>query len=236
MTSLVSSATAEESESPFSVDFNTYIASDYMFRGQNLYDGTSVQPSVGVNYDSDFGTLSALGWAHFSAEGDRQEEKFTEVDATLSYSYTFDPLTVSIGNSWYTYPRSKDEIDNTAEAFITLIFDDTEYSPFLLTPTVSVFHDYEEFDNQYYELGLSHTFEVGSDANPFVFTPFAAFGFASNAEKIYEDNGLVQITWGVSWEFESGDVSVVPNLSYTHKIDDNTVNEFWFGLSFGFSV
>ena len=237
MFSLQSAVSWADGESkPWSVNAATAVFSDYMFRGFNLYDGTSIQPSVGAKYDTGMGTVGGSLWMHLSGEGDRQEEKFTELDETLTYSVAFGPATVQVGNVWYTYPDDTDAIKDSAEVFGVLSVDDSEFnSVFTLTPTLSVYHDYREYDAQYYELGISHPLTPKWLGEGFNVTPFAAFGFASNAEKVYNDNGLVQITWGLSSTVPLGIFSLTPSVNYTHKIDDATVNELWFGTTLAVS-
>lgn len=98
-----------------SVDF----ASDYMFRGFNLYDGISIQPAVDAGFDfGDLGSLGFSAWGHLSAEGGKSpSEKFTEVDYTMSYSYSMDMVALSVGHVFYTYPRSSDDIDDATPVF-----------------------------------------------------------------------------------------------------------------------
>lgn len=222
---------AEESK-PWSVSAATALYSDYMFRGFDLYDGTSIQPNLGAKYDTGFGTIGGSLWMHLSGEGDRQDEKFTELDETLTYTINVGAATLQLGNAWYTYPDDSDEIVDTAEVFGVVSIDDSSFNTlFSLTPTLSVYHDYREFDAQYYELNFSHTVEPEWLGEGFNATPFVAFGFASNAEKVYDNNGLVQITWGVSSTVPLGELSLIPSVNYTHKVDDATVNELWFGTS-----
>lgn len=228
-----SQATQAYAESDLlSVGASVDVASDYMFRGFNLYDGISVQPAVDLGFDfGDLGSLNLSTWGHLSAEGGQSaSEKFTEVDYTLSYSYSMDMVALSVGHAFYTYPRSSDDIEDTAEVFGSVGLDVP------LAPTLTVFHDYEEFDTEYYELSFSH--EVTTDAlgEGFNATPYVAFGFATNSEKVYADDGLVQVTTGLSFATTVGDFDVVPSLNYTFESDDALDNEFWAGISFAYAI
>jgi len=226
-----------EDQSAVALDMSVGVFSDYMFRGFNLYDGTSIQPSTTLSWNTGYGTVSGNLWMHLSGEGDRQVEKFTELDETIAYQTTWDTLTVKVGNAWYSYPDSSDDIDGTAEVFATVVVDDSSWNPLLsVTPTLSVYHDWDEFDAQYYELGLSHPFSVPELGEGFAFTPFVAFGFASSAEGVYSEDGLVQVTCGTSFAATLGDVSVGPTLNYTFEADDSVVNEFWAGVTFGYRL
>lgn len=218
----------------YSLDTSVAFNSDYMFRGFNLYNGTSIQPSVAGTADlGDAGALTASVWAHTSAENDTRTKKFTEVDYTLSYSIPVDIVSLSAGHLWYTYPHESDDLDipDTGEYFVAASLDT------LLSPTFSYFRDYDAFDANYYELSFSHLIEPGCPClgEGFNITPYVAFGFASDAEKVYADDGLVHVTFGVSSDLKLGNIAVKPTLNYTAESDDNAVNQFWFGMTLGYS-
>lgn len=226
-----------KADSPLSFDLCTAFSTDYMFRGQNLYDGTSIQPYGNLIYDTGYGKLTASLWMHLSAEGDRQAEKFTEMDETIFYSVNLtDEVGVKLGHIWYTYPDDNDEINDTNELFVGVSLNDTELSPFPLNPSLTVYKDYRATEYWYYELGFSHEVECKCLGDGFKFTPFATFGFASNAEKVYSDDGLEHVNIGSSFPTKLGDIAIIPTVSYNFKVDDNTTNEFWFITHFMFSL
>ena len=164
---------------------------------------------------------------HFSADQESGMERFTEVDWTIKYEYSWDPVSVAVGYLWYRYPTG--DVADTDEFFATLGYDWD-----VLNPTLSFYQDTDLFDNQYYELTLSHEFSdvLGEETAT---TPYVTFGFASDAEKVYEENGLVVVTAGTALSFAWGPVTVSPNINYTFKVDDNTVNNFWFGTNLSYS-
>lgn len=233
----VSSAAAEEEANdaeaatgPFSLDASVGLFSDYMFRGLQSYDGTSIQPSLNAAYDTGAGTISANLWMHISGESNSSKDKFTELDTTVKYSIPVDIATLSIGNVWYTYPGNDLDINNSAEVFASVSLDT------VLTPTFTFFQDYRDTDAQYYELTFSQKVETDALGKGFATTPYVTLGFGSNSERVYHDNGLEQITIGTSFDLTLGDFAVTPNINYTFKIDDNTVDQLWFGLTFGYSI
>lgn len=196
-----------------------------------MYDGASIQPSLTGNYDSGYGTLSANLWMHLTGDSGNQAERFTELDQAIKYSNEIGPVTFSVGNFWYSYSDYGDgsDIADTSEVVGSILLD----AP--LSPVFTYYRDYRELDADYYEIGLSHEFS-GLDSNDTTLVPFVAFGFASNAEKVYEEDGLEHVTTGASLNMSVGDVSVVPNINYTFKVDDTTVNQFWFGMTLGYSM
>lgn len=227
---IVNCARAQDDKA-WSVDTAVDFYSDYMFRGFNLYDGTSIQPSITLNYDSGSAGVSHVSlWMHLPGETQDRPEKFTEMDATLSHDITFGDLTFSVGHVWYMYLDEVEEGSPESAEFFASVSVDT-----FLTPTFSVYHDYREFDAQYYGLLFSHTIESAKLGEGFNITPYVDFGFASHAEKLYADNGLVQVTVGVSSELSLGIFSVIPSVNYTFESDEYALNELWVGLSLGYS-
>ncbi|HQH27762.1 MAG TPA: hypothetical protein PLP17_10230 [Oligoflexia bacterium] len=226
-------AAVQEEESALSLEVVADFATDYMFRGQNLYDGTSIQPSVSGGYDfGELGKVNALVWSHLSAEGGQgASEKFTEVDFDLSYEIGIDILTLAAGHLWYTFPDSGDDINETNEFYVSASLDT------ILAPTFTYYRDYREFDNNFFELGLSHEIECSKLGEGFNLTPSVTFGWATNAEKVYdEDSGLMYVEAGLSSEVEFGIFTLVPSFNYTFQVDDSTQNEFWFKIGVGYSL
>lgn len=231
-------AAAPAEESALSVDLNVAFMSDYMFRGQNLYDGTSIQPYIGVGYDTGYGTIGGYNWMHISADGNTNVEEFFEMDWGLTYELpAFDPFTLTIGNLWYTYPNDEDDIEGTSEGFVSLAFDDSEYNSFYtINPKITVSRDWDVYENWYYELNFSHTYEGGSLPDGVTLSPYVTLGFASDAELLYADDGLEYVTEGVSLGLPLNKLVITPSINFTHEVDDLTVDEFWFGVTLGGSL
>ena len=222
---------SESSESPLTVDLGVDFYSDYMFRGQNLYPGSSIQPSIAPNFSlGDYGNLSSLTWMHFSADGASEGiNEFFEYDQTFAYDISFDLVTLSVGHVWYTYPDN-DEIPTTAEIIASVSVDT------LLSPTLTFYHEYREYEAQYYEVNLSHKFDLEEKGVASV-TPFVNMGFATNSEAIYGDaDGYVQTTIGVSAEVPLGPLVLQPRLAYTAGEAELTVDEFYMGFSLLYSL
>ena len=226
--------TEEQEENPLALTLSTAFMTDYMWRGFDLYDGSSIQPEVEASYSlGEYGAITGDVWAHLPAEGDRQDEKFSEVDYTLEYGITFEPFELAVGHYWYSYPTDNtNSMKRTAEYYATAALLDTP-----LNPTLGFYQDYDEYDNQYYELGFSHTIECPALLGEgFNMTPYATFGFASNSEKVYADDGLVHITVGASFNLKLGDIDVIPSINYTFEDDDALRNQFWSGVAFSYSL
>lgn len=224
-------ALGEDEEVGPSVSAQVDVFSAYMFRGQDLFNGTSLQPAVNLGYSlGGAGSLSASAWSHLSIDHTLPaENRFSEVDYTLSYSIGIDALTLGAGHVWYTFPDNDDELEDTAEWFASIGVDT------VLSPTLTYYRDYDLVKANFFVLGVSHEIgELGSDKG-ISLTPYANTTFVDDAEGLYDDDGFANITLGVTASFELAGLDVTPGIHYNFKIDDSTTNKLWLGMSFAFS-
>jgi hypothetical protein len=224
-------ATPALANDELSAEVSTGFLTDYIFRGRNLYDGTSIQPKVVLGYDAgDAGVFTATARGRFQGEGGiSAAEKFNEVDYLLDYTYDLGTAALSVGHIFFTFPDSPSDWTDTNEVYAAIALD------LPLSPKFTAYHDYDEADSQYYTLDLSNTVECPALGDGFNFTPYVQFGFASNADKVYVDDGLVHTTFGVTTDLSLGDIAVIPSLNYTAESDDVAENEFFAGTTFSYS-
>ncbi len=133
----------------------------YAWRGQYLDRDAVLQPGV---------SLSANGftvgyWSSFDMENTFDERygdflSSDESDYYVSYAYTYDIYTLTVGHTWYDFP----EYNTSSKEFFASIG-----MAGFLSPVFSVFHDYEDgkdyrlnsFDDagkgNYYSLSLAHS-------------------------------------------------------------------------------
>ncbi len=222
----------KESESPWTIDANASAYSSYMFRGITLYDGISYQPSVNINYDSeDYGVFHLNLWSHMPSEGSQSTGRFSEFDATLTYDYSFEDFTLSVGHTWITY---YDDLyvsyPETSEIFASISLD-----KLFLTPVFTVYHDYRAYDSQYYEMLFSHTIESQSIGEWFNLTPFVDLGFGSNSDVYFYKSGYLQTTIGISSDIKVGPVTITPSINYSMPHEDVDNKRTWGGISIIYS-
>jgi hypothetical protein len=96
-------------------------------------------------------------------------------------------------------------------------------------------NEYRAYKCQYYEIGISHTFE-GDDESGLNLTLFANSGFTSNATPYWAGNGYVQSTLGVSTDIPLGSVTLTPTLSYSNGNDGYTTDQWWGGMTVSLSL
>ncbi|MFN8390299.1 MAG: hypothetical protein U0136_08425 [Bdellovibrionota bacterium] len=263
-----SSAAPTDTGGPLTVSLRSSFLSSYYYRGLALYPGVSIQPSGGVFYNlGDYGTIGGSIWMQVPAE-DSQEtvtffdedgnkivedlnQKFFELDSTLSYDVTIDKATVSVGHIWYTDPGYGDDIffqngikrnlgeraPDTSEFYVGLALDVPS------SPQFTLYYDYRTLEYFYYSLGFSHNFEIPALGEGFNLTPFVVFGFAGSAADdipVYNRNGLEHVNLGVATNLKWGMFQVKPNFTYVFGTDkevngvERTSDQFIVGVDIGY--
>ena len=137
-----------EEEKP-SADFSVAVLSAYIWRGQELSrDSIVIQPSITVSYMGFSGNL----WGNLDTDQYKSDEdnNWNETDFTLSYGKGFGMLSVEGGYIYY----GLDGCDDTQEIFLTLGLDT------LLSPSLTVYRDFDTYEHWYFLLGISHAFEI----------------------------------------------------------------------------
>jgi hypothetical protein len=222
----VPEGTEDEQEQFFTLTSSVGVYSAYMFRSLNLYDGLSVQPSIqGTLNFGDFGNLSLIHWMQLPAGGEQYATKFIEMDEGIGYDFTWDAVTFSFVHYWYLYRNgTANTFPGSREVTATVSWDVP------LQPYVMLANEYRAYKCQYYEIGLSHTFEREGEV-PLNLTLFANSGFTSNATPYWEGNGYVQSTVGVSTDISMGGLTLTPSVSYSNGNDGYTTDQWWGGMS-----
>lgn len=221
-----SSLTAEET---FGLQSSAALVSDYVWRGYNLYDGLAVQPTLTGTMTNDFWGGSNTVYAEvaglWSLEGEEEPDKFSEIDFSLGNEYTIEDLTLSGGISWYRYPDPSDVFDPSSEIYVAFSYET------YLNPHLTASHDYKRYDGTTIEGILSESLHLGHLGGEVSLVPSVHTVFAAKAPKLYNNNGLTAITYGVSVSFEYNTMVVEPGIFNTRSHDDWTDNEWWTALT-----
>ena len=139
-------AQADE-KSPLSLDARTDIYSAYVWRGKALDKHGVAQPSVIGTVDAqDWGAFSLKLWSNWDLSqnsGDSKETKtgggINVLNVTPSYTKSFGPLGVTVGNIFYTFPG--DGYPNNSKSTYEL-YTTVAYRNPVVTPSLSVYYDY----------------------------------------------------------------------------------------------
>lgn len=145
------SAFAEETESPTG-ELNVALLSKYVWRGYELSkDSLVIQPSLTASYKGfGFNLWGNLDSDQDMALFDTEGNNWNETDMTLSYDNTVGMMNYSIGYIYYAL----DGTDDTQEIYGSIDIDT------ILTPTLSIYRDFDEFPGWYATLGVSHSFQL----------------------------------------------------------------------------
>ncbi len=122
----------------------------YVWRGQYLDRDNVLQPGLSFSAKG----LTVGYWGNWDVESNDALNS-GESDYYVSYAYTFEPLTFSVGHTWYDFPQVG---TSSKEVFASVAW------ATLLTPTIAIYHDYEDGkelntdgDGNYYTFSLSHS-------------------------------------------------------------------------------
>ena len=132
------------------------VMSNYVWRGIKVSNSWVVQPSVGIGY----GGFAANIWGNYDGDvaeatsnGETGHGEMTEVDVTLSYTKSFNKLTLGGGYIYYAF----DGFNDTQEVFVTAAYDT------LLSPALTVYYDYDEGNGAFIIASIGHTFKLPKD-------------------------------------------------------------------------
>ncbi len=132
------------------------VNSMYLWRGDDLstkdFDPDSdanfvVQPGADISFNG----FTLSWWGNINENSGNLDE----VDLTVDYSFDASELvSVSVGNILYDV----DDADDTNEIYLSLGLNT------LLSPSVTVYYDYDEYDSLFATASVGHTFDLASNA------------------------------------------------------------------------
>lgn len=206
------------------------IYSAYYWRGFELDSDPVIQAGLSVCYD--VVTLSIWNSQDIAYDDGVNS---AEVDFTVDISKTFGDVSVSIGNTKYTFPAVSAE---SSEAYLSLVYDT------LLSPGLSIYYDYGDEadgggDGTYTSLSIAHSIEAFKDGSLLELS--ASLGF--NQDLFISGNGG-DIGLGASLSMDLGNgMSLTPSLNYVipfGDMSDDAVgaqeSSFYGGFSIGYSM
>ncbi|MDP8258549.1 MAG: hypothetical protein P9L90_03915 [Candidatus Aadella gelida] len=230
------------------VSLSTTFLTKYIWRGQNLGN----EPVMQVD-----GSLSKDGftfdiWGNYSLAKDKtvdsgRYQEFTELDYTASYEFNvgdalekmnmgdseiFDPLSITTGYTFYTFPNLDLKADGSYSHETAL---GVSYNV-LLQPFFTWYWDVEAGHGSYLQFGGGHTFDLGNGIEASLGT-----SLAYNYEQWTTQHGWsdMLITADVSIPVLEY-FTVTPQVAYSVILDRDTYsdaqsNEFYGGISVGFA-
>jgi hypothetical protein len=206
------------------------INSAYVWRGLTFNDGLVVQPSIDVAADNGLGINV---WGNFDIDdydNTLDDNEFSEIDLTLSYSKTIGMLDVGGGVIEYTFPATDPDGDGsgtgataTTELYVSLGM------PIVggLSAALDAYYDIDALDAfSYATLGLSYAYDITDKLS------MEAGGAVAYAGKDFaqsyggDDGGWYNYTLSLSLGYTITDAwSAAANFTYVDALDDDNLKE-----------
>ena len=206
------------SELPFTLTIEQSIQSDYVWRGFNLGDDGVYQGSGEINWWE----LTFNIWYNY----DFDTEDLNEVDYTVIWSHTWpmweELLWTDFGYIFYDFPNTG--LEETQEFYFGIGAD------VFLSPTFSLYHDFDELDGTYFAFGISYSFDLHEYV---ILDVYSDLGIVNDYGV---DDGFAHWQFGASipwsWEVLNGTLTVAPNLDVSVSLDDDVNDdEVWGGVT-----
>lgn len=180
--------------------------SQYIWRGYELSkDSLVIQPSVTVGYKG----FSLNVWGNLDTKSYagpfKDSAKWNETDMTVAYDHSFGPVGIGVGYIYYAL----DSADDTQELYVSVGGD------VLLAPTLTVYRDVDEYHGWYFNLGISHSFDLPHEIT-LDLAGSVAYYYSDNNSTVDYNNALDPTTSKFR-NFQDGLVSMgltIPFLKY----------------------
>lgn len=193
--------------------------SKYVWRGFELSkDSVVVQPSMTVAYKG----FSANAWGNVDTDFYQggNTNMWNETDFTLAYDWALEPVGLTVGYIYYGIDGAEDTQEIFGRAALHT----------LLTPTLSVYRDYDHLPGWYLTLGVSHSLPVNDKVS---LSLGAQVGYldADEASSYSEYNGAGIATTSAFSGFHDGLLSVSAAIPVTEYVSITPVLSYSFPLT-----
>lgn len=214
-------AIAEE-EKPIA-DLTVSAYSQYIWRGWAYSkDSIVIQPSMTVGYKG----FAANVWGNLDTDiwndADQDKNNWTETDLTFSYDWAMGPVGLSAG--WIYY--GLDSANDTQEIYLSAGLDT------LLSPTLSIYRDYDNAQGWYITLDISHSFpitgditlDLGAKASYWMVDDFDTAADPSDATDEYSNfhDGVLSASLSIP---VNEYISITPELYYSFPLSNDAENK-----------
>ncbi len=211
------------------VSYDASVFSHYVLRGVTVTDDPVLQPVITVAHAGGF-SLSVWGNMDLG-DANGYSGEFNEVDFILAYGSGNDTLNWELGFIEYLFPGGFGA--STREVYLTLGLET------LLSPTVTVYYDFEVIDDYYANFGV----EYGGDLSPtWSWTLAATAGLAGEKFAGFSgglDAGLHDGNLSLAFDYGGERWRFGTLVAYSDSLDDDVLVEqpvdFWGGVSVGLS-
>ena len=192
-------------------------SSMYLWRGFNLSDSN---PVLQGGMDLSFSGLTISYWSNYQIDGTEMDE----TDLTVDYSYkASDLVTLNVGNILYSITGP-----DTSEVYAGVSLDT------FLSPSLTVYYDYDLFDGDVYVAGsIGHSFDLQDNLTVNL---GALVSYVDNDS--YSDLHNAELSAGLDYKVNDQitlSPAVVFSTPLSDKADDVIDQEFMGGLTLNLS-
>jgi uncharacterized protein (TIGR02001 family) len=208
------------------VTVGTDVISSYVWRGITLTADPVVQPSVDIAHPSGFG-LNV--WGNFDLgddDGVYEENQFSEIDISLSYTLDLDPLSITVGYIEYVYPGAFEvheitgEIEHVKADREVFVGTSAELLPGL-TLDVTAYYEFETVKDIYAIAELAYAMDL-TDA--LSLSVYGSIGYAGKDAAAGGESGFHEYLVGVSTAFAvTENLELSAFVNYVDSVDSDVL-------------
>ncbi len=232
---MVSAAMPALALGPLDANADLAFMSKYVWRGMVVNPEAVLQPGVSASFlgfgVGFWGNIDMTDIYNNSGE-------FTETDWIANYGFSFPLISIDFGLIYYDFPNT--DSNATTEFYVT------GSAGVLLSPTLSIYYDFDEVDGTYINAGISHGIALGPELD---LDLGASLGLGdSGYNKSYfgiDDGGMTDFLFTASVPFEAIPFfTITPSVNYSTQMGDakdktdsldGDSDAFFYGITASFS-
>jgi len=232
---MVSAAMPALALGPLDANADLAFMSKYVWRGMVVNPEAVLQPGVSASFlgfgVGFWGNIDMTDIYNNSGE-------FTEIDWIANYGFSFPLISIDFGLIYYDFPNT--ESNATTEFYVT------GSAGVLLSPTLSIYYDFDEVDGAYINAGISHGIAIGPELD---LDLGASLGLGdsgyNNSYFGIDDGGMTDFLFTASVPFEAIPFfTITPSVNYSTQMGDvkdktdsldGDSDAFFYGITASFS-
>jgi len=191
-------------------------ASAYVWRGITFNDGLVVQPYVDVAAGNGF---AINVWGNYDIDdydNTLDDNEFSEIDLTLSYGFSLEPVDITVGHIEYLFPNGG---AGTSEVFLSAYISPIDG----ISAGIDAYYDYDEVEDYYVSASLAYDVTLDSGLG---LGAGASAGYAGEDFTIGPDDGLHEYTLSANASFPVTEtVGLSAFIAYTDTFDEDVLPE-----------
>lgn len=172
----------------WAVDASAAYMSRYVWRGIMQVNDPVLQPSINVAKNgftfNAWGSYNLTGKNDYGSPYGNGKNKFTEIDLTAEYAFSFGDFSLPLGVIYYAFP-------NTPYSSTTELYAGVTYN-WLITPTLKVYQDIDAQHGEYVNFALAYAYDLPQ------FTKDATWQLALGGNIGWGSSDYNQFYWGAN--------------------------------------